>query len=73
MLVHINRPRGYYLGMIRIRGCRKWTIVTGRCRRGETALAKAVMKMGWQHSRARSVFFDMSGYYEPRIAIEACR
>lgn len=72
-LVHISRPRGYYLGQVCARGCRDWWTVTGHCRSAESALAKAVMSMRGERSRARSLFVDTSGYYEPHVAMEARR
>lgn len=72
-LVHINIPRGHYVGQIRLRGHRRWQIVTGECKTPEAAMAKAVKKMTAEHKRARVLFIDSSGWYEPHVAMEASR
>jgi hypothetical protein len=70
-LIHIHRPRGYYIGQVRLANERRWTDVTGRCTRAQYALAKAVQRMGTNCVAARALFVDTSGYYDPAVAIEA--
>lgn len=70
--VHINRPHGHYLGQVRILGHQKWKTVTGKCRSAKHALAAAVLKSNPQiHKRARVLFIDNSGWYDPHIVMEA--
>jgi hypothetical protein len=71
--VHICRPRGYYIGQVRQFGYRRWSTVTGRCRKPEPALSRAVAKMRADHKRARALFVDTSGYYGPHVSMEASR
>jgi hypothetical protein len=72
-MIHINRPRGYYIGQICLRGERTWIEVTGRCTRDTYALSRAVKAMGPGCNRARALFVDTSNYYEPHVAMEARR
>jgi len=72
-LVHINIPRGHYIGQVRRRGARRWRTVTGRRQRSETAMAAAVLAMGEDDKRARVLFIDASGYYEPNVTMECSR
>jgi len=67
---HILIPRGHYIGQVRGMGCRRWQTVTGRCRSAESALSKAALKMR-NHHRARVLFIDSSGWYEPNLVMEA--
>lgn len=69
---HILIPRGYYLGQTRRCGFRRWKTVTGKCRSGEAALSLAARKMKGMH-RARVLFVDTCGYYDPNIVLEAHR
>lgn len=69
---HILIPRGHYIGQVRRCGGKRWTTVTGKCRTGESALSKAALKMRDMH-RARVLFIDSSGWYEPNIILEANR
>lgn len=70
--LHICRPCGYYLGQIRRAGARRWQTVTGRCQSAESAMSRATARM--QHmKRARVLFIDDCGYYEPHIVLEAKR
>ena len=71
-MIHINAPRGHYIGQVRRRGGRRWITVTGRCRTGESAMAKAAPKMRGMH-RARVLFIDNSGWYEPTFVMECAR
>jgi len=70
--IHINRPTGYYIGQVRRHGARRWQDVTGRCKSTESALSLAASDMDGFH-RARVLFIDASGYYDPRVVTEAKR
>lgn len=70
--LHINWARGYYIGQVRSVGCRKWDTVTGRCQTAESALSRAALKMR-HRKRARALFVDTTGYYDPHVSIEATR
>ena len=70
--LHICRPRGYYVGQVREAGYRRWTTATGRCKSAESALSKAALKMH-DMKRARVLFVDSSGWYEPNVVMEARR
>lgn len=70
--LHICWSRGHYLGQIRRAGARRWQTVTGRCQSAESAMSRATAKM--QHmKRARVLFVDSSGWYEPNVVMEAKR
>ena len=71
--IHINRPSGHYLGQVRAWGDKLWTTATGRCKSGESALALAVRRMRPSHFRARVLFVDDGGWYEPNQVMEAKR
>jgi hypothetical protein len=68
--VHINRPHGHFIGQLRRAGCRNWETVTGKRRVARYALAAAVLK-GMGYKRARVLFIDNSGYYDPHLVMEA--
>lgn len=70
--IHINRPRGYYIGQVRRHGARRWQVVTGKLKTAERALSMAAADMDGFH-RARVLFIDDSGYYDPRVVMEAER
>lgn len=70
--LHICWTRGYYIGQVRMPGCRKWHDVTGRCKTPESALSRAALKMRGM-KRARVLFVDSSGWYEPNVVMEAKR
>ena len=70
--LHICWSRGYYVGQVREAGYRRWTTATGRCKSAECALSKAALKMH-DMKRARVLFVDSSGWYEPNIVLEAKR
>lgn len=72
MNLHICWARGYYIGQVRSVGCRNWDTVTGRCRTPESALSRAALKMR-NRKRARALFVDTTGYYDPHVSIEAIR
>jgi len=69
--LHICVPRGHYIGQLRGVGCRRWRTVTGKCRSSRTALMRAVAKAGREDKRARTLFIDHSGWYEPNICASA--
>jgi Ni2+-binding GTPase involved in maturation of urease and hydrogenase len=71
--IHINIARGHYIGQTRKTGYRRWKTVTGKCKTDIAAMSKAVAKMTQHDKRARVVFIDSSGWYEPRIVMEAVR
>ena len=68
--VHINRPRGYYLGQVRRAGYRKWETVTGKRQSARNALIAAILKSKYR-KRARVLFIDSSPYYDPHVVMEA--
>lgn len=71
-VIHINQPRGYFIGQVSHYGARKWETVTGKCKSGGTALSKAALdKSGW--FRIRVLFVDSSGWYGPHITFEGNR
>lgn len=72
-LVHILWARGHYIGQTRERGHKRWTTVTGNCKRAEAAMAQAVRKMTPNDYRARVLFIDSGGWYEPNIVMECNR
>lgn len=72
-LVHINQPRGHHIGQVRLLGHQRWQTVTGRCKSAEGALSLAIRRMGHNHHRARALFIDDSGWYEPHLSMDACR
>lgn len=73
MIFHLNKPSGYFIGQVRGRGARNWETVTGRCRSGEAALAKALLAMRPADSKARALFVDRNGWYASHVALEASR
>lgn len=70
--IHINRPSGYYIGQVRRYGARRWQGVTGKLKTAERALSLAASDMDGFH-RVRVLFIDTSGYYDPRVVMEAKR
>lgn len=72
-MIHINRPHGHYIGQVRRTGCRLWKTVTGPRWSAHHALAAAVLKArrGYDVKRARVLFIDNSGYYDPHLVMEA--
>ena len=66
-LLHINRPRGHYIGQVRPAGYQRWRTVTGKHKSALTALAAAVLR-GRNMKRARVLFIDASGWYDPHVA-----
>ena len=71
--IHVNRPRGYCIGQICARGCRRWITVTGRHAKPERAMAAAALHMHGLVGRARVLFVDSSGWYGPNVLMEAKR
>lgn len=72
MKLHINIPRGHYIGQVRKMGVQRWDTVTGRCSSAESAMSRAALKMQSQY-RARVLFIDASGWYAPNLIMEAKR
>lgn len=70
--IHINRPTGGYIGQVRRPYARRWETVTGRCKTGEAAMAKAAKKMAGKN-RARVLFLDLYGWYAPVVVMECKR
>jgi len=73
ILVHIHVPKGHYIGQVRLYGHRKWQTVTEEWSNAEMAMSEAVLQMKQDHKRARVLFIDDSGWYEPTIVMEAKR
>lgn len=73
MLLQIHEPSGYFIGQVRKRGAKTWETVTGRCRSGEAALAKALLAMRPSDSRARALFVDRDDWYASRVFMEAAK
>ena len=73
VLVHINQPRGHYIGQLRGYGCRLYRTVTGKCCTKESAMSKAVLQMMGNDHRARVLFIDAAGWYEPAVMMEAVK
>ena len=71
--IHINIPRGYYIGQVRRYGAKRWRTVTGHCKTDKGAMERAVASMQRDDKRARVLFIDRSGWYEPTICMEASR
>lgn len=72
MNTHVNIPRGYYIGQVRPAGARLWQTVTGKCKSGESAMSRAALKMR-DKRRARVLFIDTGGWYEPTLVMECSR
>lgn len=70
--LHICWSSGYFIGQVRPEGMKSWRDVTGRCKTAEAALALAVSRTH-NPKRARVLFVDSSGWYEPNIVMEAKR
>lgn len=69
---HIHWSRGYYIGQVRAFGFQRYRTVTGKCATAESAMSRAALKMEGYH-RARVLFIDNSGYYEPNVIMECKR
>lgn len=69
--VHIHAPKGYYIGQIRLYGCRQWKTVTGRCQSDTAAMASAVRTMTTNYKRARVLY--CADWYEPVLMMECAR
>jgi hypothetical protein len=72
-LVHIHAPKGYYIGQTRRIWGKRWNTVTGKCRSGERAMSRAVLKMTQDDKRARVLFITYDGWYEPNLVMECAR
>ena len=70
--IHINRPRGHYIGQVRHYGARRWATVTGHCKSPESAMSGAMLHFEGMF-RARVLFVDESGWYDPNVVMEASR
>lgn len=68
--LHIYWSRGHYIGQVRLVGHQKWKTVTGKRRTAESALVGAANRMRGM-KRARVLFIDSSGWYEPNVVMEA--
>lgn len=71
-MTHIHWSRGHYIGQVRAFGYQHYRTVTGKCKTAEAAMSKAALKMNGMH-RARVLFIDSSGYYEPEVIMECKR
>lgn len=71
-MIHINTPRGYYIGQVRKHGHRLYETVTEHHATPELAMSEAALNMKGM-KRARVLFIDCSGWYEPNVIIEASR
>ncbi len=54
-------------------GHRKWQTVNEQWSNAEMVMSEAVLQMKQDHKRARVLFIDNSGWYEPTIVMEAKR
>ena len=70
--LHIHWSRGYYIGQVRPFGGKLYSTVTGKCATAEAAMSLAALKMKGMH-RARVLFIDNSGCYEPNVIMECKR
>jgi hypothetical protein len=70
--LHINRPRGHYIGQVRKAGHRLWNDVTVTHVSAEYALLDVAAKMEGM-KRGRVLFIDEDGYYEPNVVFEVSR
>jgi hypothetical protein len=68
-LIHINIPRGYYIGQVRPFGFRTFSTVTKKCKSPEMALSRLAPFMK-NMKRGRVLFIDDSGWYEPHQVME---
>jgi hypothetical protein len=70
--IHINQPSGYYIGQVSDYSSSKYKTVTGKCKAAESAMSKAVLKMG-NSNYARVMFLDSDGRYAPTLIMECKR
>lgn len=73
MNLHIHAPPGKYIGQIRRVGCRTWRTVTRDHASAESAMSSTLDYMKYNDKRARVLFCDDSGYYEPNLVMELKR
>ena len=71
--IHVNRPHGYCIGQVCARGCRRWITVTKRYAEPERALAAVALHMRGKVGRARVLFVDTGGWYDPNVLMEVRR
>jgi len=71
-MIHINIPKGHYIGQVRKRGYKTWRSVSGECKTDTAAMALAVLAMTKDDIRARVLFVFDSGYYGDSVVME-CR
>lgn len=71
--VHINQPSGHYIGQVKALWAKRWRTVTKDLKDSKTAMAIAVLRMDENDARARVLFIDDGGWYEPTIVMEAKR
>ncbi len=69
--IHIYRPKGHYIGQVRLYGHQKWQTVTGNCQLEKTAMLGAIRAMTAEHKRARVLF--CADWFEPTIMMECVR
>ena len=71
--VHVYAPPGRYIGQVRLYGHRRWQTVTDEWSNAEVAMSEAVLQMKPDHKRARVLFVDTEGWYEPVVVMECER
>jgi hypothetical protein len=72
-LVHIHAPKGHYIGQVKRLWAKRWRTVTLNLLDAKTAMAIAVLRMDKEDSRARVLFVDTDGWYEPHVVMECKR
>lgn len=68
--VHIHAPKGHYIGQVKKLWAKRWRTVTLDLLDAKTAMAIAVLRMEKEDSRARVLFIDDEGWYEPHVVME---
>jgi hypothetical protein len=72
-VVHIHAPKGHYIGQVKRLWAKRWRTVTKDLLDAKTAMAIAVLRMDKDDHRARVLFIDDEGWYEPHVVIEATK
>lgn len=72
-LIHIHAPKGHYIGQVKRLYGKTWRKVTLDLLDAKTAMAIAVLRMDKEDSRARVLFVDTEGWYEPHVVMECKR
>lgn len=72
-MIHLHKPKSFFLGQVRKHGAQIWETVTGKCQSAEGAMAKAVLAMKPDDFRARVILLDYDGWYPPRVVMETKR